>query len=220
MRGFGEFRAAILSALTPELARAGFAFRPALERFVRKAGKGVTHFYHVLITESQPFARVDVHLALRLDAVEDIFHGTSGYEKKYQRWTPTMGGALDAITGNPEFKMLVERESGPQQAKSLLLSPAMLAFYEDWHSRLSKLENIDRELNDDPLRETPNRPMPWLRCSTGIIVASLTARADYDALAHTYTEVMRGFSNGFYLPRFELLLDELPKEMNSRGGKP
>jgi hypothetical protein len=84
------------------------------------------------------------------------------------------------------------------------LSPARSprCFYEDRYSHFSQLKNIDHELSDDSLRETPNRPMPWLRCSTGITVACLTGRADNDALARTYTEVMRGFSNGFYLPRF------------------
>jgi hypothetical protein len=219
MKGFAEVKAAILSALTPELTRSGFSYRPSSERFVRKAGKGIAHYYHVLITESEPFVRGDVHIASRLDVVEDIFHRTSGYERRYQSPTPTMGGALDAITGNPEFKMLLDRENGPHRAQSMLLSPCMLAFYEEWYSHFSQLKNIDHELNDDPLRETPNRPMPWLRCSTGIIVACLTGSADYDALARTYSEVMLGFSNGFYLPRFEALMNDLATEMKCGGAK-
>ena len=220
MQGFREFKGAILSALTPELASRGFAFNPALEQFARKVKKGVTHFYYVLITESEPFVRLDAHIALRLDLVESIFHKTSGYEKKYQSRTPTMGGALDAITGNPKFKMLLDRKTGAQQARSLLLATAMLEFYEDWYFRFSQIENIDHELNDDPLRETPNRPMHWLRCSTGIIAASLIARPDFGALVHTYTDVMRSFNNGFYLPRFEALLHEREEAMRANGGMP
>ena len=90
-----------------------------------------------------------------------------------------------------------------------------MAFYEDWYARFARLDQIDAELNDDPYRETPNRPMPWFRCATGIIVASLIGRPDYDALASAYTGILRDFSNGFYLPRFEALLRE---RAAARGG--
>jgi hypothetical protein len=208
---FGAFKAAVVEALSPALSERGFRFHAPSWRFVRKPAKGLTHALHLLFTESDPFLRVDVHISERIDRVEDIFHRTSGYEKKYQAATPTMGGALDAITDRPELKMLLDEKRGPERARSLVVSPPMLEFYEDWFQRFSDLANIDRELNDDPARETPNRPMPWLRCSTGIIVARLTHRPDYQQLAEADTAMLREFSNGFYLPRFERLLADLAR---------
>lgn len=218
---FRDFKSAIVQAVAPELVSSGFALNSASDRFVRRPSKGVAHFYHLLINESQPFARLDIHLAVRLDIVETIFHRTSGFEKRFQPGTPTMGGALDAIARNPDFKMLLDEEHGPQRARSLLVTPTMLQFYEDWFSRFSKIENIDTELNEDPFRESPNRPTPWLRCSTGIIVAWMLKRPDYGRLATIYREMLRSFSDGFYLPRFETLLNDLSKEneASASGGK-
>lgn len=214
MSSFEKLRDAILGSLTPELTRLGFTFHRMSQRFVKRGSKGVVYFYQILFSHSPPFIRVDVHIAIRLDSVEKIFHRTSGYEKKYQNETPTMGGSLDAITGNPELKMLLDLERGAQQAKSLLFSQTMMTFYEEWYSRFSQIENIDRELNDAPTRETPNRSMPWLRCSTGIIVAKLSARPDYDSLASVYIQIMQGFSNGFYWPRFEDLLRDIEENLD------
>lgn len=214
MSSFDRHREAVLGSLMPELTRLGFTFHRPSQRFVKRGPKGVVYFYQILFSHSPPFIRVDVHISIRLDAVEKIFHRTSRYEKKYQSETPTMGGSLDVITGNPELKMLLDLESGPQQAKSLLFSQTMMTFYEEWYSRFSQIENIDRELNDYPNQDTPNRPMPWLRCTTGIIVAKLVARPNYNLLVSVYTQTMQGFSNGFYWPRFEALLIDLERNFD------
>jgi hypothetical protein len=207
--GFRELKSKIVDALSPELVQQGFQFRASSDRFVLRPSAGVEHAYHLLFTKSEPFVRLDVHISVRLDLVEGIFHRTSGYEKKHQAGTPTMGGALDAIAANPDLKMLLDDKRGPERARSLVVSPAMLRFCEDWFQRFSTLEGIDHELNDDPLRETPNRPMPWLRCSTGAIVAKLVHRQDYEHVVNAYRDVLRNFSNGFYLPRLERMVADL-----------
>jgi hypothetical protein len=206
---FSERKAAVVAALSPELTARGFRYQASTDRFVRNPAADCTHALHILFTESAPFVRLDVHIAVRLDAVEKIFHRTSGYEKKYQSGTPTMGGAIDAITGNPQLRMLLEPHQERTQARAQLLSDTMLEFYEAWFTRFSDIANIDHELNDDPLRDTPNRPLPWLRCSTGIIAACMRERPDYPHLADAYVGVLRAISNGFYLPRFEMLLADL-----------
>jgi hypothetical protein len=108
--------------------------------------------------------------------------------------------------------MLLDRQQGPSKARTLLFSRRMLGFYDEWYARLSLLEGIDRELNDDPFRETPSRPMPWLRCSTGAIVSRLLERPGFPAVAAAYSQIMQTVSNGFYWPRFEALLRSLDGE--------
>ena len=71
------------------------------------------------------------------------------------------------------------------------------------------MQAIDAELNDDPSKKTPHRSLAWFRCSTGIIVARLVGRADYEKLAEFYTEVMTQDNKGFYLTRFQNLLRSL-----------
>jgi hypothetical protein len=206
---FGEREAGIVAALSPELEERGFRFHARSSRFIRKPTTGCAHALHLLFSESAPYVRLDVHLSVRLDAVERIFHRTSGYEKKHQATTNTMGGALDAITGNRQLRMLLEPNHEREQTRAQLLGAPMLDFYDQWFARFSDLANIDRELNDDPLRETPNRPMPWLRCTTGIIVAWMRQRSDYERVLDAYRGVLRTLNNGFYLPRFETLVADL-----------
>ena len=90
-------------------------------------------------------------------------------------------------------------------------------YFERWAS----LEAIDIELNEDPTKRTVHKALAWFRCSTGIIVAKLVGRTDFDRLAASYLDIMREDNKGFYLKRFEVLLKSLetvePMEDGLRG---
>jgi hypothetical protein len=49
----------------------------------------------------------------------------------------------------------------------------------------------------------------WFRASTGVIAAKLLRRSDYPALAENYRGRVAAMNKGFYLPRFEALLERL-----------
>lgn len=204
-----EFKNKVFEALQPAVRGTGFSVQASQERIVRRPAKGVTQLVQLAISPSHPFACVDAHLGVRLDVVENIFHRTSGFEPRFQKGTPTMGGSLADIMGRPDLRLLLDERSGPQLVRDRLFAPEMLDFYEEWFRRFSSLEGIDRELNDDPLYETPNRDMPWLRCATGAIVAHLCQRANYAEIVECYRDVLKEFSQGFYLSRFDLLLADL-----------
>ena len=59
------------------------------------------------------------------------------------------------------------------------------------------------------LPSTSHRGLAWFRCSTGIIVAKLVGRPDYEQLAAFYLDVMTRDNKGFYLKRFQPLLKSL-----------
>jgi hypothetical protein len=64
-----------------------------------------------------------------------------------------------------------------------------------------------------PLRETPNRPMPWLRCSTGIIVACVTAgpiSANRHARRRLQTYLSVRYHPGERLATVTIVIDEDP----------
>ena len=64
-------------------------------------------------------------------------------------------------------------------------------------------------LNDDPGSSTNQRGLQWYRCSTGIIVAKLLARPNFEELAAFYLDVMKRDNKGFYLKYFQSLLKSL-----------
>lgn len=209
MTPFAALRSSILESVTPALIQQGFKLNKQALRFTRVAESGAKQYYLLLIKDSAPYIQVNVHLATRLDIVEDIFHRTSGFEKKYQAGTYTMGGALHEITGRSEFNMRLDAKQVSSYPHDMLFSDDMQLFYNKWYERFSSLRQIDEELNDDPERDTLYRAMSWFRCSTGIIVARLVSRADYVTLAQKYTQTMETASGGFYLQRFEKLLNDL-----------
>ncbi|GGA39973.1 hypothetical protein GCM10010981_31540 [Dyella nitratireducens] len=49
----------------------------------------------------------------------------------------------------------------------------------------------------------------WFRCSTGIIVAKLVERPNYEDLVSFHTGMMTKDNKGFYMKRFEALANSL-----------
>jgi hypothetical protein len=208
MTAFAEIKKQVHSALAAALANKGFKSEKGRDRFTRKVSPDIAHRLDLILNREQTLTRLHVHISVRINTIEDIFHRTSGYEKKYQRDTPTIGGALDAIKGDPQYDMTLDAETGVERARTILTSPETLDFCGAWYQRFSQIKEIDHELNDDPYRETPNRPMLWLRCSTGIISARLVARPNFAELVQIYSQQMQTISSGFYWPRFKALLED------------
>lgn len=82
-----------------------------------------------------------------------------------------------------------------------------------YFTRYDNLASIDGELNADPLTSNANRGGSYFRCTTGVIVARLVGRADYEHLVEVYTDRMRTSDKGFYLKRFLALVKSL-SELN------
>lgn len=196
----------MLLRLQPAFQTRGFTLDAHKNWFRRERGE-VVHIYQLVFLDYLPIVEISPELAVRHELVEAIFHKTSGFAPAYRRDTPTVGGALAEISGDASYRLSVQTQGDISFAASKLLSTLDLA--EAYFTRFSSLEAIDRELNDQPGRETPNRPMPWYRCSTGLIVARLVQRANYGELLKIYEEQMKAFSGGFYWSRFESLAQYL-----------
>jgi hypothetical protein len=157
--------------------------------------------------DAKPGYRIQPGVAVRIERVEEIFHQTSGFELKYQKDTPTMGtrvgSLLSGSSGACEFLLGSASEIASVTEKLVdVFRKIAVPYFEHWGS----LAAIDIELNDKPNERTRHRALAWFRCSTGIIVAKLVNRPEYEQLAAFYADVMTQDNKGFYLSRFQSLL--------------
>jgi len=197
---------ALVAALRPTMSARGFGWQERHEWFRRRAG-GVQHILQLVSVDHPPVVDIEPQLMVRHDLVERIFHRTSGYPPQNQPDTPTVGGDLhELVAGAP--KRFVLGVDGDVHAAAQWLTDALPRLEEYW-ARFSALAEIDRDLNDDPRRPPPNRPLPWLRCSTGLTVARLVQRSDYDQLEAEYRRQLAIDNNGFYLGPFNALAADL-----------
>lgn len=213
-------KTALFDALCRQLAKYDFTFKAKVDNFVRQHD-GTLEIFQITCLDGKPGYRIQPGVAVRIEQVENIFHQTSGFESKHQKDTPTMGSSVGILlTGDSRScEFLLETESEVQSITKKIMDvfhDFALPYFERWGS----LTAIDAELNDKPTERTLHRALAWFRCSTGIIVAKLLDRPDYDQLAAYYTEVMTQDNNGFYLKRFQALLESLESvEAESGLGK-
>ncbi|HEX7500673.1 MAG TPA: DUF1295 domain-containing protein, partial [Polyangia bacterium] len=81
--------------------------------------------------------------------------------------TPTVGGDLHALVLGAPQRLVIGPDGDVSEAADRLA--AALPGIERYWTRFSDLAEVDRDLNDDRQRPAPNRPFPWLRCSTALI---------------------------------------------------
>lgn len=209
MATMNTLKKAVVDALEPRLRERGFSLRKSKTWFVRRRGDATDKFQLVCL-DAKPGLRLQPNVGMRIESVENIFHRTSRWEPEYQKDTPTLGAPIGALRGgtNSSCDILVEELADvPRAVVELerLFREVALPYYE----RFSDLCEIDRVLNDEPNARTPHRGMNWLRCATGLIVARLVGRPNYDELVAVYRKTLETTDKGFYVSRFEDLVDSL-----------
>lgn len=209
MKSDGNLKQDLFDRLSPGLLAAGFTLVASKNQFQRRS-RDVTALFQLVCLDGKPGYRIQPNVGIRIERVEKIFHQTSGFESKYQKGTATMGSSvgmfLDGDSRSCEFLLRLDSEV------AAVAEDVVKVFHEfalPYYARWGSLAAIDAELNDKPGERTLHRQLPWFRCSTGIIVAKLRGRADYDQLAAFYTEMMTLDNKGFYLQRFQALLKSL-----------
>ncbi|WP_425616852.1 hypothetical protein NA78x_000513 [Anatilimnocola sp. NA78] len=200
---------AVLEAVAAELKPLGFKLVKSKKWFIRAISNRVEKYQLVVLDEKKGY-RICPSVSVRFEHVEAIFHRSSGYEVEYQRDTPTVGIDLWSVYGKDGYQVSLTQAAGVDVVASQLLE----IFHDKampYYSHFSSLVAVDTAINAQPSDNSVHRAMPWLRCSTGAIVAKLVGRDNYDYLVSIYTDILRKDSNGFYLPRFELLLSDIAK---------
>lgn len=204
-----DLKTALLSALQPKLEKRGFKLQKGKERFARRVADGTWWF--VLDFTVYESLHVKPAMGLRVDAVEDRFHQTSGFERQYQADTPTLSLSVQGFVGDSsKFEYLIRDLSDVDTVAAQLerdFDEIVLPYFEK-HSALSM---VDAALNDNPGEDCVHYAMDYLRCAHGLIVARMVGRPSYINLVEEYRRKLALISNGFYVPKFEALVADLAK---------
>lgn len=209
VKEINALKAALFGSVGKRLAEFGFEPKLARDGFIR-VHDGVADQFQLACKDAKTGYRIQPSVGVRIERVEQIFHQTSGFERKFHDNTSTMGTSVGTLLGGSPraCQFLLDSDSDiPSVTESVVgvFRDTALPYFEQW--RL--LSRIDAELNDDPAKRTVHRGLAWFRCSTGIIVAKLVGRTNYEQLATFYTDVMRKDNKGFYFERFDSLLRSL-----------
>ena len=185
--------------------------------FVRRY-EGTTEIFYVTCTNAKPGHWVTPGVGLRFGTVEEIFHRTSGWDPKFQKDTNTVGTQVGVLIDGKgtSCRFLLESESEIAFVTEKVVS-VFRKFALPYFVQFGSLAAIDAELNDHPAERSVNSSLAWFRCSRGLIVAKLTGRPDYEQLATFYLDVMTRDNKGFYLQRFESLVESLKSVERESG---
>jgi hypothetical protein len=209
MRDETGLKSDLFNRLAPGFSADGFKLVAPNDRFEKKSGD-VTAIFQLVCLDGKPGYRIQPNVGVRIERVEKIFHQTSGFESKFQKDTATMGNSIGMfLQGDSRACEFLLRSGSEAAPVADGVARAFREFELPYYARWGLLAAIDEELNNRPTERSVHRPMLWFRCSTGIIVAKLRVRPDYTQLAALYTKAMAADNNGFYLKRFQGLLQSL-----------
>jgi hypothetical protein len=178
--------------------------------FVRATDKERTERYQLMLNYEMlqgPGYRICPTVGVRFEEVEKIFHRTSGYDRPSQKDSVTVGIDLWREFGREHYKVALGSEADLQPAAERIVA----IFHEKaepFFAQFGTLAAVDSAVNDHPAVPCVQRSMPWLRGSTGVIVARLVGRPNSDQLIPPYTEAVRKTAPHL-LPQFESLLADL-----------
>lgn len=206
-------KAALFESLLPRMQAEGFQRWPKRDLFVRQRGD-IRDSLIIICIDAVVGHYVKPSVAMRFDRIETVFHQTSGFEKKYQKGTDTVGRSTGDLldhsdiphTRKGRYHLATMADVGPvTDAIMQAYHEAGPPFYKYW----SSLAVIDAELNDKPEVFLPYISVPWFRCSKGLIAAKLVGRSNFEELVAFYTAVVANADKGFYLKWFQPLVASL-----------
>jgi hypothetical protein len=196
----------------PILAKDGFIYVKKRESFEKRM-LDLTYRVSFTKAEENQGIRVIPLFFVRHESVEEIFHKVSGVPTEMQFDTATIGLGYNRIEGEDAGSYFVDEEKDIAGFGEFFVK----AFYATgihFFQKFSTLAELDKLLNDSPTEICNLRQEKWLRISTGLIVAKLTKRNNLDSLFATYRRQISDYSSGFFLERFERLVNLLEIEVH------
>ncbi|MDR1859700.1 MAG: hypothetical protein LBR06_02105 [Bacteroidales bacterium] len=155
---------------------------------------------------------IDPGIIIRFDEIENFYHETSYFEKKYQKGTFTIGMSLDNAfnESNYVYQRYVENESAANAANYFyeLFQEIVLPLFNKYNT----LESMNELLNSEPDKEL-TLVNSIHRGIHGIIAAYLLKIPDEELnkLIDIYTKQYTVNSNGFYKPEFDKVVENIRK---------
>lgn len=181
----------------------GFIFKKTKDALYQKSKHGWCRFSIILLNKNEGF-EINTSVGIRINLVEDIYHTKSGFEKKYQNETSTIGCFVEDYIGEyKNFRVKLDSENDLKEAiQSIVNTHFVIA--KEYFAAFNNLIKIDSLLNDNPDEETLHCNEIFRGCK-GLITAKLTQRSDVDLLREIYRKKYIQFAEGFYLPTYEHL---------------
>jgi hypothetical protein len=197
----------LLRAVEEGLKDSKFTLSKSQAEFIRRSNEGWDKYQLMFLNRNEGW-EINPAMLIRKNIVEDIFHCTSGFEKKYQKGTPTIGSSIENYlgerNGNYRFELAEESQIGVIAQKIIaLFKEVALPFF----SKYNTIESLDLVINENIADVELTGAI--FKGSKGIILAKLTDRNNYKYLVEIYTKYYENFSDGFYLLRFKNLLEAL-----------
>jgi hypothetical protein len=200
----------LLDCLSEKLKEVGFKYIKAKSAFVRKVSFGEQWYTLTFLTYSgQDGFEINPGHHVRCEKVEAFFHETSGFSKKDQKGTTTIGCSLEnyLANGRDMFRMSVKNENDAFMAcdyYSRLFEEKVIPFFESFKT----LESLHELINKKPQTEL-NIINPIFRGIKGIIVANFLGVDEIDRLIDIYSRQYETFYDGFYKPDLDKVIENL-----------
>lgn len=139
-------------------------------------------------------------LLIRFNNVEDFFHQRSGFEKKYQKGTPTIGTPIESLgIEGITARFNISEENDIEPAVDILVSifnRVALKFFDTFDN----LEEIEKVVNKDV--NSTFLTVPIFKGMKGLILVHFVGNKDIKKLDAEYYRYYESFSDGFYLDTY------------------
>ena len=204
------------SLLRPE----GFVLNRGLERFILKSSDLELQFWTLTNARGRDVIEIELGLGIRHLKVESIYHHCSGVHAKWQSHSPTYSIDLwrfaaqeSGIDANAPDESFVPRVDDAESAANAAAAVYKLfqIHAKTFFSRYRELQNLDVLFNSGVAADVFG--LPTRNLCTGIIVAKLVGRTNFDQLITTYRIDMRNVGDSVSLAQFDCTVRALDVQM-------
>ena len=201
-----ELRNKLLIALDLELSHKGYVMSKSQGEFTKKSVDGWEKFQLIFLIRGSGW-EINPAMMIRKNEVENIYHKTSFFEAKYHKTTPTVGITVENfINDGDEHRLILTCETDIFLCKQQIMK-LFSQIVEPFFCHYSSIEEIEKEINIEN-RVSIFKGPKYEGC-LGIILARIVKNPNYKHLEEKYRKYYEWFSNGFYMPEYEGVLNTL-----------
>jgi hypothetical protein len=210
-----NLRNLFLDVLTEKLKYDGFKCIRNHREFVRTFSLGQQKFFtHFTKWHGDDGFYIDTGIIIRFDKIEDFYHETSYFEKKYQKGTFTIGYGLDNYlnNGNSVFQRYVTNEKEAVEASEYcysLYKEIVVPLFDKYNT----FESLHILLNSEPYQKI-GLVNSIHRGIHAVIVAYILniSESELNRLIKIYSQQYSEMADGFYKPEFDKVVENIKKK--------
>lgn len=215
------FKKMFLEKLAERLKDDEFKYIKSKEAFTRKVNFGeqlYTIHFHNWVGNDCFYITQGVHV--RFEEVESFYHESSWFEKKYHKYSTTVGCSLDNYLNDAKevFQQCIKNEKDAFEASEYCFSlykEIAIPFFNSYNT----LESLHHLANSNPNEDSSilsfrNKGIK------GLIVAYLIRVSDEELnkLIHIYSKQYAKLYDGFYKSDFDNVVENVKKHKREKEG--